>query len=208
MLDENTEKIEYTIDNHFIPCVNWFKTSIKQTNIKINASERWKKMSFGNRCTLLGGNGLINLSVPVKNGRDQQALFRDIQISYLDNWQVKFWRTISSCYGRAPFFVYYADEIQEILFKKHDYLSDLNIEFIKLMLRYLRVNKEVMIVDDNKISQLDMAAHYLTPRNFQAEPSPQVYHQLFSDRFGFQANLSILDLLFMEGPEAKYILDK
>ncbi|HHJ10188.1 MAG TPA: hypothetical protein ENK25_04770, partial [Bacteroidetes bacterium] len=37
---------------------------------------------------------------------------------------------------------------------------------------------------------------------FQPEP----YHQVFDDRYTFQPNLSIVDLLFNEGPESLPVL--
>jgi len=208
MLNEIDENSIYTIDNQFIPCINWFKISINTRYINFNVSEKWKKMSFGNRCILSGGNGLIQLSVPVEKGRDQNAIFKDIKISYLDNWQIKFWRTIISCYNRSPFFEYYAEQLRETLFKKHNFLRDLNDEIIDLVFTLLAVNKKISWINDNKPTHIDSGEHYLTPRTFQLNPEPVVYHQMFMDRQGFQANLSIIDLLFMEGPEALYLLSK
>jgi hypothetical protein len=43
------------------------------------------------------------------------------------------------------------------------------------------------------------------PTNFQEDASVK-YFQVFEDRIGFQPNLSILDLLFCEGPNAIYLL--
>lgn len=206
MLDNYINEHGYYIDCHFIPCVNWFKISIKEKYIKIYEFERWQKMSFLNRCTLLGGNGLVNLSVPVENGRDQKGLFRDIKISYSDNWQIKFWRTIISCYNRAPFFVYYREDFERILMTKYTFLRDLNIDLIRLCINYLGVNKDIIIVNDNNLNRLNARDHYLTPQTFQLDPRPLTYHQMFGDRFGFQANLSVVDLLFMEGPEAYSLL--
>lgn len=208
MLNEMNEIKMYTIDNQFLPNINWFKISIKGKYINFSSFERWKKMSFGNRCTLSGGNGLVNLSIPLEKGRDQKSLFRDIKISYLDNLQVKFWITIISSYNRSPFFEYYGDGFREILFKKHSFLQDLNIEMIYLCLNYLSINKEVMMVSDDNLPHIDSRKHYLTPKTYHEDPDPVIYHQMFIDRFGFQANLSILDLLFMEGPEAHYLLNK
>lgn len=208
MLDEINENYSYIIDNQFIPNVNWFKMSTKGRYINFDLSERWKKMSFGNRCTLSGANGLVNLSVPIEKGRDQKAYFRDIKISYSEDWQRKSWSTIISCYNRAPFFVYYQDGIHDILFKKHIFLQDLNLEMINLCLSYLSINKEVRIIDGDKLPLVDSSANFLTPKTFQLDPRPITYHQMFMDRIGFQPNLSIIDLLFMEGPEAINILYK
>jgi len=198
----------HVIDCQFLPCINWFKISMSDKYINFDKYEKWKKMSFGNRCTLFGGNGPIQLSVPVEKGRDQNSLFRDIKISYSENWPVKFWRTIISCYNRSPFFEYYKDEIEEILSKKFQFLIDLNTELLLIIFKYLSINKEVRMVDGKKFSHIDAARHFLLPKNSRDLPNPIHYQQMFSDRHGFQPNLSILDLLFMEGPNAGYLLSE
>lgn len=205
-LYETDDYSDYLIDNHFIPAINWFKISINRTYIKISENEKWKKTGFANRTRLVGGNGLVHLSVPVEKGRDQKGLLKDIKIAYHEPWQVRHWRTIVSCYNRSPFFEYYMDGFHPFFERKYTFLFDFNLEITRKILEYLSVNKELMVIDDEKLKPVDLQAHYLTPKTCTLDPDPVRYHQLFSDRVGFYPNLSILDLLFMEGPGASSFL--
>lgn len=203
---ENDEMNQYIIDNQFIPCVNWFKMSINQSYILISEYQRWKKMSFGNRCVLSGGNGMIPLSIPVENGRDQKCLFKDVRIANKENWQPRHWRTLVSCYNRSPYFEYYQEGFRPFFEKKYDFLIDLNLAIIQTCIDYLAVNKRIMLVSDDKFPIIDTEDNFLTPRTYSKVPDPVKYHQLFEDRVGFLPNLSLVDLLFMEGPNAKSLL--
>jgi hypothetical protein len=47
----------------------------------------------------------------------------------------------------------------------------------------------------------------LTPKSIQTGfPNPVRYHQVFEERIGFIPHVSILDLLFCEGKNARHIL--
>lgn len=194
------------IDNQYFPCVNWFKKSIEFSNIKLSLNERWQKMSFANRCVIAGSNGLINLSVPIENGRNQKLVFRDVKIANDINWQVQHWRTIFSCYGKSPFFEFYKDGIRPFFEKKYKYLFDLNFEIISTVNKYISNNQIVTMYEGEFNEEMERRLTYCTPQDFQKQPDPIVYMQLFEDRIGFQPNLSVLDLLFMEGPNSRYLL--
>lgn len=192
------------IENQYFPCINWFKSLKHVSYISLLSDERWQKMSFRNRCVIAGSNGLIQLSVPVEHGRNQKIAFRDIKIDYRGaNWQLQHWRTIVSCYNRSPFFEYYADGLSQFFEKKHVFLYDLNQNIICYLNKYLF---DLEIIMDCEVDKKELHPHFCTPKNFQQMPDPVRYRQMFEERIGFQPNLSILDLLFMEGPHAKHFI--
>jgi hypothetical protein len=92
------------IDLQYFACVNYINNLFNATNVEIFVSEGYKKMSFRNRCIVAGSNGLVNLSVPLENGRHQKGLLKDVRISYRDAWQTQQWRTLTSCYSKSAFF--------------------------------------------------------------------------------------------------------
>ncbi|AYD46804.1 WbqC family protein [Arachidicoccus soli] len=194
------------IDNQYFPCINWFKKSINYSNIELSLNERWQKMRFSNRCVVAGSNGLINLSVPIQNGRNQKMSFKDIRIANDINWQVQHWRTIFSCYGKSPFFEFYQDSLRPFFEKKYLYLFDLNFEIICTLNNYINNSQLVSRVNDKLKIELSAQLNYCSPSDFQQEEFPLIYTQLFENRIGFQPNLSLLDLLFMEGPNTKNLL--
>lgn len=198
------------IENQYFPVVNWCKYSFQKKYIILHASETYQKMSFRNRAVICGSNGLINLSVPIENGRNQKTAFKDIKIAYRDNWSSNHWRSIVSCYSKSPFFDYYSHGLQEILQQKHIYLFDLNLQALEWLKKVLRFPAEIIVVKEEKMAGHQNFAEDATntwlPKNFQQDGNLIRYAQVFEDRIGFQPNVSILDLLFNMGPAAGKLL--
>ena len=192
------------IENQYFPCVNYINTLFQFSNIKIEQYETYQKMSFRNRSVVAGSNGVVDLSVPIENGRNQRGLMKDVRISYLSNWPVQHFRTIESCYSRSPYFEFYRDGVWELLQKKQSFLLDLNLEILNWLKKVLKFSGEITLTESyEKIypeGVTDLRNHFL-PKNRSAQNDGFSYTQVFEDRIGFQLNLSILDLLFCSGPE-------
>ncbi|MBN9297478.1 MAG: WbqC family protein [Filimonas sp.] len=196
------------IDNQYFPCINLIKKSIKFSHVKIESCDTFQKNSFRNRCVIAGSNGLINLSVPVEKGRDQKTPYREVKISQ-EKWQIQHWRTIVSCYQRAPFFEYYSNDIKQLIFSNVNYLFEINFNILLYINKLLKNKIQIEQTDDFIFSydnsQFEDARNTWKPTNFQQGEGVR-YFQVFEDRIGFQPNLSILDLLFCEGPNALHLL--
>lgn len=174
-------------------------------SVKVEACETYQKNSFRNRCVIAGSNGLMNLSVPLERGRDQRALYRDIRISYADNWQVQHIRSITSCYRRAPYFEYFfGPAVEPLLQKRFDFLFDLNFEILQWVQKVYKIPTTISLtenfIQDYGEGIIDCRNQW-KPSNYQkgAESFPY-YFQQFEDRIGFQPNLSVLDAIFCAGP--------
>jgi len=194
------------IENHYFPCINWFKNSIRFSNIELLSTERWQKMSFRNRCVVAGSIGLIHLSVPVVGGRNQKLLVKDVKIDYATKWQLQHWRTIVSCYNKAPYFEYFEEIFHPFFEKRYEFLFDLNRDVIQTIAKILNKNQLISVFSGHYETEDIPTLPYCLPKNFQLLPNPVQYTQVFEDRIGFQPNLSILDLLFSEGLNAKNLL--
>jgi len=105
------------VELQYFPPVILYKSLNKLSNITFEQYEYYQKMSFRNRCQVAGGEGLINLSVPLVKGRDQKTLMKDVRISDLQPWQDRHWKTLVSCYSRSPWFEFYRDDL-EVLYKR------------------------------------------------------------------------------------------
>lgn len=195
-------------DNHYFPCIAYCSALFDFSYIKIEQYENYPKTGFRNRCVVAGSNGLIHLSVPVQNGRDQKAVYKDVRVSYHENWPVQHWRTIASCYSKAPFFEYYAADLQALLEKKWDFLFDLNWHILQWLQKIWKLPASIEATETYHKAypgSFDDQRNKWLPKNYAAHPTPH-YYQLFEDRIGFQPNLSIIDLLFCEGPAAADLL--
>lgn len=184
----------------------YFSHILNAENSVIEQFEHYQKQSFRNRCTILSANGPLDLIIPVQNNATKQ-LTKDVLISYKENWQIKHWRAITSAYRNSPYFEHFEPEISLFYEHKFEYLLEYNTEQIKLLLKLLRVSKSISLSKDYKTElndSRDLRASIHPKLNFpETDPLIQKlqkpYYQVFSDKFGFSSNLSILDLFFNTG---------
>lgn len=189
------------IEIQYFGPISSFVGAMSKTNIVLEKYENWQKMSFRNRCQILGAGKVINLSVPLVGGRDQKGATWDKKIDNAQAWQVQHWRTLESCYNRSPFFEHYAPQLQKLVFTPCEYLWQLNKASLEWVLKMLKWEGEVdftkeysKLVDENTE---DCRNQWLPGNRNQFEAKP--YVQVFSGPF--QPNLSILDALFNMGPQ-------
>lgn len=193
--------------------VPYYSKFLLHSQVFIEQHENYRKGSFRNRCHIATANGVLPLSIPLLKGKHQQAPIREVKMDNQSNWQQQHWRSIRTAYSNSPFFDYYADEIAALYEQPHHYLFDFCWAAHNLLLQLLPLPSAVAFTSSYVIQPstdiLDFR-HQLLPKNhthyqdnnYKALPYPQV----FEDRQGFLANLSILDLLFCTGPEATALL--
>ena len=114
-------------DLQYFPSVILYKNSNKFSNIVFEQYEHYQKMSFRNRCRVAGGEGAIDLSIPLVKGRDQKTLMKDVRIAGKEKWQDRHWKTLTSCYSRSPWFEFYRDGLEELYRKPFEFLLDWNL---------------------------------------------------------------------------------
>ena len=118
------------IESQTFPCVDYIKKAIQYKYIRIEQFESFQKMSFRNRYIISGANGLSSLTIPVVGGREQKKLIKEIEVDYTTNWRTNHWRNIVSSYSKAPFFDYYKDDVQKLLFSNVKSLFVLNNQIL------------------------------------------------------------------------------
>ena len=192
--------------------IQFFSKLLMFKTIYIEQYENFIKQTYRNRYTILGGNGPIDLIVPVVKGRGPKTLIKDLQISYDTDWQRNHWRTIFSAYGSSPYFEFYADDLIPFFEKKFNFLLEYNMAIHQTLSELFELENRVILTEDfEKVP--DSTVNYrerISPKE-KTPPDPQfqpvAYTQVFSDKLGFTPDLSILDLLFNEGPNSYSILD-
>ncbi len=171
----------------------------------------YEKQTYRNRMYIHSANGKQMLSVQVKHTHsDGKQLYKDVQVSNDFDWQKLHWRSLETAYRTSPYFEFYEDDLYPLFHQKYKYLVDLNLDTIQVINDLLDID-----FPSQKTTQFQKAypemldLRYL--KNAKNEPdiiqSFPKYTQMFDDRNGFMPNLSILDLLFMEGPNAVTYLE-
>ncbi len=198
---------------YFAP-VQYYTKILSFSTIYIEQYEHFNKQTYRNRCNILGANGPISLVIPVVKGRGPKILMKDLQVSADTDWQRNHWRTIFSAYNSSPYFEFYRDDLYIFFEKKWKFLLDLNLSIHSTICELLEIENNVLLTPDfekvpettlNLRENISPKTHKVaTDRNFY----PAAYTQVFAEKFGFIPNLSILDLLFNEGPNSLSILEE
>ena len=191
--------------------VNYFARLIRESEIVLEQFDSYTKQTYRNRCRIMGPNGVLTLSIPVKKRRGVKNLFRDIRIDYDAAWNKIHWRSLVASYAASPYFEFMKDDLVEFYERRYDFLLDFNARLLDRILYSLGLNIPIGYSREfSEIKEITDPRHFILPKVNLAESDPEFipveYHQVFSDRRGFQANLSILDLLFNEGPATLSIL--
>jgi len=155
-------------------------------------------------------NGVIPLIIPVSH--HGKKLIKDTLIDYDQPWVKNHWNSIQSAYRKAPFFEFFADNIEKILFKKNKYILDLNHALLTNCLEALKINSKIIHTQSyqERISceYFDARSIIHPKKNYRDNKfyTSVSYYQIFGRNF--VENLSIIDLLFCAGPEAGYIISR
>lgn len=203
--------MKLVVESQYFPSVILFKKSIDFLDINFDLYEPWRKMSFRNRCVVVGSNGPINLSIPVLEGREQKKLLKEVMIDNRKPWQAQHWKTIVSCYNRSPWFSFFEPELDALFRTRVNLLSDWNQTCFEWVTKKLGIDIHIdnsqYVPGDNGAGEVVDWRNKLMPKTLQHEfPEPVRYHQVFEDRIGFIPHVSVLDLLFCEGKNARQIL--
>lgn len=178
--------------------------------VRLEQHEHYVKRSYRNRVRLLTANGPITLSIPLVKGKNSQLPITEVAIAFQEDWAGQHWRTIMSAYGRAPFFEHYADELEALYRAPATLLWDWNRRLMDWALAALQLDLSVELTAmyESSPAMCVDGRHVILPNRPTTLDGwqPQPYPQVFEDRYGFVADLSILDLVFCCGPYGAAIL--
>jgi hypothetical protein len=198
---------------YFAP-IRYFSKILVYPEIYIEQHENFIKQTYRNRTVILGANGPVSLIVPVEKGREKKIKIKDLRIAYDEEWQRNHWRTIFSAYNSSPFFEYYADDIEPFFRKKYNFLFDFNQQITKALTEILEIQLSLTLTEEFELIPENCLnfREQINPKTHLIDHDPhfvsQPYTQVFSEKFGFIPDLSILDLLFNEGPSARDLLEE
>jgi hypothetical protein len=188
----------------YLPPVEYFSQLNKhKSNIIIEKEENFIKQSYRNRTHVYSPDGILTLTVPVAKGAKVHTSVKDVKISYDFEWQRLHWLSLEACYRRSAYFEYYEDDLVVFYRQKYEYLFDYNEKLLNLMIRLLKIKTDLKYTEEyipNYPDREDFRLSITPKKNTQINQKP--YFQLFEERQGFLNNLSIIDLLFNQGPQA------
>lgn len=196
--------------------VQWYQKLCRYDLCLVEQHDHFIKQTYRNRCVIATTNGLQTLTVPTEHYDGLKCEMKDIRISDHGNWRHLHWNALLSAYGESPFFEFYADDLRPFFGHRWEFLLDFNLAITAKMCELLDIQPSIRLTEsywNNGDGYREGQTYHdfrdaIRPKHPLPDPDfqPKRYYQVYEERFGFQPNLSILDLLFNEGNEAIFSL--
>ncbi|HLT08705.1 MAG TPA: WbqC family protein [Cyclobacteriaceae bacterium] len=194
-------------DLFYLPPIEFFVAVQDAEEIIIEAQDNYQKQSFRNRCTIQLANQVKSLSIPVSGG-NKKIKYKDVKMDDSQNWRNIHLRSVQSAYGKAPFFEYFYPGLEKVFQKNHVYLYDFNYELLTLCLHNLRYTAKLRETSSygQQVEEIDLRGLLNAKVPFEDRNiyKPYPYVQIFG--LNFAPNLSVIDLLFCEGPNSNKVI--
>ncbi len=170
--------------------------------------DNYQKQTYRNRSYIAHSNGKLLLSVPVKhdkNGKRQKM--KDIEVENDFPWQSHHWKSIQTAYRTSPFFEFYEDDLEELFLKPVTSLLNHNLRIHEILNELLGITSHISFSESYEKNP--SITDYRQMINVKKEPNYKLnpYTQVLEENHGFLSNLSVLDLLFNEGPNSLNYLE-
>jgi len=197
------------IEAHYLPSDAYFAAIHQSECILLERHEHFTKQTYRNRCRINSANGEHQLIVPVTS-KHGKAIITDVRLDFGQKWLNNHWRTVQSAYGNAPFFEYYSPDLHDALFRKVEFLYELNYRLLSMCLKWLRwdmpIKETEHYSDTTSTPVFDLRSAINPKKSDQCHKFyyPVMYNQVFGNTF--VENLSLIDLVFCEGPGAAKIV--
>ena len=192
----------------YFPSIANFVAISKAVKVTFEVCDNYQKQTYRNRMFISDANGKLPLTIPVVYSQKNRQLYRDICIADDDNWQELHWKSIQSAYSSSPFFEFYEHDFMPLYTSKFENLMAFNFKCLEIIYDCLELPFEFKTSQsfDKHPENLE-DYRILADSRKEIEQNFKPYVQVFEDKHGFIPNLSMLDLICNEGPNALLYLE-
>ena len=183
--------------------------AVQSEEVVFEVCDNYQKQTYRNRAYIAHNNGRLLLNVPVKHSKssDRQKT-ADVECENSFPWQSQHWKSLQVAYRTSPFFEYYEDELEPLFTEPVVKLMNHNLKIYQVLCEILGTTSDYSVTDtyQMELKSGDYRSMVVAKNepNYQLEPYTQVLESLH----GYLSNLSVLDLLFNEGPNATDYLQR
>jgi len=195
--------MDLLIHPNYLPSTSQFLLMINSKKVIFEINDNFLKQTYRNRTYIYGANGKLLLSIPIIHSQKDRKKFKDIKISYDQNWLSQHRKSLEISYRSSPFFEYFENKLICLYKKKEKYLVDFNLKSITILLEMLQIDLEYEFTNSYSKNYSNISDYRINSKNFNSnEIKIDKYTQVFQSKYGFINNLSVLDLICNEGPNA------
>ncbi len=185
-----------------------FQKLLKAENVLFEVCDNFQKQTYRTRLKIYTPNGIQTLHIPIKHKKGIRQKTKDVEIEYSFRWQRKHFKSLQNSYRSSPYFEFYEDDLAPLYEKHYKYLLDFLLATQELSFEMLQIEVPYLKTTTYKTKYLEgKDFRFLENAKNKQEFTVSEYTQVFDEKHGFISNLSILDLLFNEGPNAISVLN-
>ena len=186
----------------YLPSLAWFKAAL-EGNCVIDLGEHFIKRSERNRARIMTSDGVMELSAQVVRANRPRQPMHTMRLDYSKRWQHQHWGALTAAYKASPFFEHYAPRLAPFYEREWPDLAAFNLALIEELCSMAGIAVPSISTD---YVQAEAGDRDLRPKEKDSVFYTEPYMQVFADRQPFVGNLSFIDLLFAEGPNARQVL--
>ena len=190
------------IHPNYLPAISQLKLIIDSKKLIFEINDNFQKQTHRNRTYIYGANGLLLLSIPVIHSQKNRKKFKDVKIAYDYDWLTQHLKSFQISYRSSPFFEYYEDKLVDLYVRREKYLYDFNLRSIDVLFDMLQINLEYDFTKGYSEQYSDIIDYRNNYKKLNSSFKIKEYTQVFESKHGYIENLSALDLIFNEGPNA------
>ncbi len=191
----------------FFPNIAHFAALLKADEVIFEVHDNYQKQTYRNRTSIYAANGKLDLNVPVVYSQKNRQLYKDVEIFNIENWQQLHLKSLESAYSTSPFFEFYIDDLLPLFETKFTHIMSFNLQCIAAVFKCMQLPFTYTMTSVFELNSTDnLDARRLVNSRKEIAQDFQPYAQVFDQKHGFLSNLSILDLLFNEGPNTENYL--
>ena len=185
------------LNTAYFPPVEYFCLLASPAPVYIDDGENYQKQSYRNRCRILSTAGVQELNFPVLH--DGTVSIREIKVDYSTPWLRKTQKAIDTAYFSSSYFEYYRDSLYEFMDRRPPTLWELDYGIMAFFCSKIGIPLPLPLSESNLPAPDRRGGDLIHPKKRPILVN-RPYWQLFGAEF--KANLSIMDLLFNEGPDS------
>ncbi len=184
----------------YLPPISWFSVFLSADEVVFENCENFPKQTYRNRAVIYGANGRLPLIIPISH--TGARAMNTITISEREDWRSLHWKSIKNAYQSSPYFEFYEDRLAQIFSFKGSSLVEFNLNALAVIQKILKTGQQYHLTNtyESTPTHQDFRSEFSAKQ--PSEYGLEEYYQTFSDKFGFQADLSVLDLICNKGPES------
>ncbi|SRX55686.1 WbqC family protein [Aequorivita sp. CIP111184] len=193
----------------YFPSIAQMAAVAQAEKVVFEVEDNYQKQTYRNRMFIAHSNGKLLLNIPIKHSKTKKRQkTKDVLVENDFPWQEQHRKSLQSAYRTSPFFEFYEDDLKPLFIKNVEGLMAHNFKIFDLLCELIGIEVEIvkttLFERHPEIADLRFLINAKKESSFKTEE----YTQVHQANHPFLPNLSVLDLLFNEGPNALSYLER